>query len=69
MEKFHAIFGKVKKSFKKEFDSKPVYNEKFLEAKIKSYNGKMYISFHDNKIPKEASQFICLSIILIDSFS
>ena len=23
---------------KKEFDSKPVYNEKYLKAKIKSYN-------------------------------
>ena len=33
-------FGKkVKNSLKKEFDSEPVYNEKYLKAKIKSYNG------------------------------
>ena len=30
-------FGKkIKNSLKKEFDSEPVYNEKYLKAKIKS---------------------------------
>ena len=54
-----------------------MYNEKYLKAKIKSYNGKINTNFHNNqvsqnevsqnKIPKESSQFICLSLILIDS--
>ena len=59
----------VKNSLKKQFDSEPVYNEKYLKALIKSYNGKINTSFHNNKIPKEGSQFVCLSIILIDSVS
>ena len=33
---------------------------------IKSYNG-IITNFHNNKIPKEDSKFICLSVILIDS--
>ena len=40
------------------------------KAKIKCYNGKINTNFHNNKIlkiPKEASQFICLSVTLIDS--
>ena len=61
-------FGKKNKNIiKKEFDSEPVYNEKYLKAKIKSYNGKINTNFHNNKIPKEASQFICLSVIFTDS--
>ena len=32
---------KVKNSLKKELDSKPIYNEKYLKAKIKSYYGKI----------------------------
>ena len=52
---------------KKEFLSEPVYNEKYLKAKIKSYNGKINTNFRDNKIPKEGSQFICLSVVSIDS--
>ena len=34
---------------------------------MKSYNGKSKINFHNNKIPREGPQFICLSVILIDS--
>ena len=52
-------FGKrAKNSIKKEFDSEPVYNEKYLKAKIKLYDGKINTNFHNNKIPKEGSQFI-----------
>ena len=63
----NEIWEKVKNSIKKEFDSKPVYNEKYVKAKIKSYNGKIKTNFYNNKIPREGSQFICLSVILIDS--
>ena len=58
---------KVKNSVRKECDSEPVKNEKYLKAKIKSYNAKINTNFHNNKIPKEGSQFICLLVILIDS--
>ena len=58
---------KVKNDIKTGFDSTPVYNEKFLKAEIKSYNWKINANFHNNKISREGSQFICLSVILIDS--
>ena len=67
LEKYSEIWEKVKNSIKKEFDSEPVYNEKYLKAKIKPYNGKINTNFHNNKIPKEVCQFICSSVILIDS--
>ena len=60
--------SKIKNRLKKEFDSEPVYNEKYLKAKLKSYNGKI-TNFPDNKVPREGSQFIYLSLILIDSLS
>ena len=66
LEKYDKIWEKVKSSLKKEFDSEPVYNEKYLKAKIKSYNRKINTNFHNYKIPKEGSQFISLSVILID---
>ena len=66
-EKYNKIWEKVSNIIRKEFDSKPVYNEKYLKTKIKSYNGKINTNFHNNKIPKEGSQCICLSVMLIDS--
>ena len=66
LEKYNEIW-EIKTVSKKEFDSEPVYNEKYLRAKIKSYNGKVNTNFHNNKISKEGPQFICLSVVLIDS--
>ena len=34
---------------------------------MKSYNGKGTTNFHNKKVPKEDSQYICLPVILIDS--
>ena len=50
-----------------EFDSELVYDEKYVKTKIKSYNKKINTNFHNNKIPKEDSKYICLSVILINS--
>ena len=38
------------------------------KTKIKSYEGKINSNFHPNKNPKESSQCICLSVILIGLF-
>ena len=59
--------GKVSISIKKGFESEPVYNEKNLKTKIKSYEGEIGTNFHDDEIPKECSNCICLSVILIES--
>ena len=67
LQKYNEFQGKVKKVIKKEFDSKPVYEDKYLKTKTKSYEGKIKTNFHDNKVPKEGSQHICLSVILTDS--
>ena len=48
LEKYNEVWEKVKSSIKKEFDCEPVYNEKYLKAKIKSYNGKISTNFHNN---------------------
>ena len=66
-KKYNEFGKKDKNSLKKEFDSKPIYNDKYLKAKIKSYNGKININFHKNKTAKENPQYICLSVVLLDS--
>ena len=61
-------FGiKLGKLLKKGFYSEPVHKEKYLITKIKSYEGKIRTNFYDNKMPKESSQYISLSAILINS--
>ena len=52
---------------KKRSDSEPVYNGKYLKTEIKFYEGLINTNFHGGKVPQEGYQWICLSIILIDS--
>ena len=64
LERYNEIWENVKNSIKKKkINTEPVYNEKYLNAKIKSDNRKINASFHNMKIPKEGPQFICLSVI------
>ena len=37
LEKYNEIWDKVSNTIKKGFDSEPVYNEKYLRTKVKSY--------------------------------
>ena len=48
LEKYNEIWENVRNSIKKEFDSEPVYDEKYLRTKIKSYNGKVNSNFCNN---------------------
>ena len=48
LEKYNKFWEIVKNSIKKEFYSEPIYNEKYLKAKIKSYNGKINTDLHNN---------------------
>ena len=45
LEKCNEIWKKVSSSIKKGFDSEPVYNEKYLNTKIKPYEGKINTHF------------------------
>ena len=45
LEKYNKIWNKVSNCIKEGFDSDPVYNEKYLKTKIKSYEGKKKYKF------------------------
>ena len=56
LKTYNEIWEKVKNNIKKKIDSEPLYNEKYLKAKIKSYNGKINTNLHNNK---RRFSFIC----------
>ena len=66
IEKCNTIWDKVSAGIKKEFDSKPVYNKKFLKTKIKSY-GDEATDFHSKEFPKVDSNHTCFLVISLDS--
>ena len=67
LEKYFGIWNKIKGLIKKEFNSEPVYNDKYIKTKIKIYNNKVYKNFQHNKITKDNEYCARLSVILLDS--
>ena len=52
-------------NIKKELDTKPFHNDKYIKSKGRSSNGKINTNFHDSGMPEDSSSCICFSIILI----
>ena len=67
LDEYNKVWNKFSKFIKKGSDSEPVYNDKYFKTKEEFHEGKINRNFHDNKVPKEDSLYICLLVILIDS--
>ena len=50
----------------KKIASDPVFDDKYLKTKTKSNKGRIHTIFN-NKVPKEGSECICVSLIVTDS--
>ena len=49
------------------FHSKPIYAEKYIKTKLKTFNDVVNTVFSDNKVLKESIHYICIAAINIDS--
>ena len=45
----------------------PVYNEKYIKAKVREFNGVMTTNFLRDEVPKENEHYACFACITIDS--
>ena len=67
LKKYNKIWDRVSNCLKKQIYSEPVYNEKYLKAKIKSYESIISTNFQNDELPRKSSLCIYLLVILIDS--
>ena len=69
LNKYTKIWERVSSLMNIKFDNEAVYddNDKYIEAKLKSYRDKVNTDFQGNKIPKESASCKCLSLIMLDS--
>ena len=69
LNKYTKIQERVSSLMNIKFDNEAVYddNDKYIEAKLKSYRDKVNTDFQGNKIPKESASCKCLSLIMLDS--
>ena len=64
---YNELWNKIKKTLGIRFHSQPIYDDKYIKTKVKTFNGVINALFSDNKVPKEGNHYICIAAICIDS--
>ena len=65
--KYSEIWNKIKKSVNTRFHSQPIYDDKHIKTKAKTFSSMINTLFSGNEIPKERNHYICIAAIFIDS--
>ena len=66
-DKYDKIWDVIKDKLNIKFHSEPVYEYKYLKAKVREFNGVIKTNFFNNGMPKENIHYSYISCITIDS--
>ena len=66
-EKYEQIWDVIKNKLGIKFHSKPIYEKKYLKAKVREFDGVIKTNFLGNGVPKENMHYTCIACITIDS--
>ena len=66
-EKYEQIWDVIKNKLGIKFHSEPVYEYRYLKAKVREFDGVIKTNFLGNDIPKENMHYTCIACITIDS--
>ena len=66
-EKCKQIWDVIKNKLGIKFHSEPVYEYRYLKAKVREFDGVIKTNFLGNDMPKENMHYTCIACITIDS--
>ena len=67
LRKYKKTWGNVSNLVGIEFDSEPVYGNKYIKSKIRLYRDYINTNFYKKGIPNENTPYKCLSLIMLES--
>ena len=65
--KYDEIWDVIKNKLGIKFHSKPLYDQKYLKAKLREFDSVIKINFLGNEVPKENMLYTCIACITTDS--
>ena len=65
--KHKEIWSKIKNVLNVRFHSQPIYDDKYIKTKVKTFSNMINTLFSGDEIPKERNHYICIVAICIDS--
>ena len=66
-EKYKAIWNKIEDLKNIELNDLPVYDDRYIKTKIKTYGDKVYTNFRGLSVPKDDIECESLTVISIES--
>ena len=66
-EKYEKLWDVNKNKLSIKLHSKPIYDEKYLKAKVRKFDGVIKTNFLGNDTSKENMHYTCIACITIDS--
>ena len=67
LDKYNEIWNKIKEKLSIKFHSMPVYNQTYIKAKGREFDGVIRTNVLDDEIPKENMHYTCIPCITMDS--
>ena len=67
LDKYKEIWDKIKNKLNAKFHSMSVYDEKYIKAKVREFDGVIKTNFLDDKVPKENKHYTCTAWITTES--
>ena len=65
--KYNKIWDKIKEKLNINFHSQPIYDKKYIKAKVREYDRVIKTNFLGNRVPKENIRCTCIACLTIDS--
>ena len=67
LDKYNEIWDKIEGKLNRKFHSMPIYDEKYIKAKVREFNGVIKTNFLGDEIPKKDMHYTCIAGLTIDS--
>ena len=67
LNKYNEIWDKIKEKLSIEFHSEPVYDQTYIKAKVRKFDGKIKTNLLGDETPKENMHYTCIACVTIDS--
>ena len=67
LDKYNEIWDKIKETLNVKFHIMPVYDEKYIKAKKREFNGVIKTNFLGDEIPKENVNYASIACVTIES--
>ena len=65
--KYNEIWNTIESMLNVKFHSQPIYHDKYIKTKVKTFSNMINTPFSGDEIPKERNHYLCIAAICIDS--